>query len=291
MQISFLIVTKNRPDELQFTLNKLQHIFDAVNHEVLVFIDGCVATEKLQHHFNWVNWFASDKSISASPARNFLYSKAVGEIFIGLDDDAHLISENPIETIQSYFNTNQNLGILAFLEIKGLFENPEKKLLSIEKEEYLTTEFIGCGFAIRNSVYNKTNGFPIWIDIYGEESCLSIEVMDLDYDILYTNHIAVNHRVDIQKRKLQGKNYFRFEKQLQNSFRIFMVYYRNPFLKITRLLWHNFKKYGTQDKTYFKLYCKAIGNMIWNFPVVLKRRNKMKSKTEHKLKTLKGIYY
>ncbi|MBA0884747.1 glycosyltransferase family 2 protein [Flavobacterium undicola] len=291
MEISFLIVTKNRPEELQFILKQLQAVFDVKNHEVLVFIDGCMETEQLQSQFPWVKWYVSNKSISASPARNLLYSKAIGEIFIGLDDDAHLISEKPIETIKSYFEANPNLGILAFLELKGLYENPQTELAFIKKEEFLTTEFIGCGFAIRKNVYNKTNGFPTWIDIYGEETCLSIEVMNLDYDIFYTNQVAVNHRVDFEKRKLQGKNYFRFQKQLQNSFRIYVGYYQNPILRILKLLWHNFKKYAISDKTYFKLYCKAIGNMIWNFPMVLRHRKSMTTKTQHKLKTLKGIYY
>ena len=291
MEISFLIVTKNRPEELQFTLKQLESIFDKTKHEILVFIDGCVETEKLQSQFAWVKWYVSSESISASPARNFLYSKAVGEIFVGLDDDAHLISENPIQTIKKYFEANPKLGVLAFLEIKGIFENPKDKILSIEKEEFLTTEFIGCGFAIRKKVYDQTNGFPQWIDIYGEETCLSIEVLNLDYDILYTNKLAVNHRVDIEKRKLQGKNYFRFQKQLQNSFRIYMVYYRNPFKNIVKLLFHNFKKYALSDRTYFKLYCKATGNMIISTPMLLKNRNCMSIKTQQKLKSLKGISY
>ena len=265
MEISFLIVTKNRPKELQFTLKKMQSIFDAETQEVLVFIDGCVETEQLQSQFSWVKWYVYNESISASPARNFLYQQAKGEIFIGLDDDAHLISENPIETIKSYFEVNPNLGILAFLELKGLYENPKKELTFIKKEEFFTTEFIGCGFAIRKKVYDETNGFPIWMDIYGEESCLSLEVLDLDYDIFYTNQVAVNHRVDIKKRKLQGKNYFRFQKQLQNSFRMYMVYYQNPIKKILKLLFHNFRKYALSDWTYFKLYCMAVGNMFVSF--------------------------
>jgi len=291
MNISFLIVTKNRPEELQFTLEKLQAVFDAVNHEVLVFIDGCATTEQLQSQFSWVKWYVSNESISASPARNFLYQQAKGEIFIGLDDDAHLISENPIKTIQNYFKTNSNLGILAFLELKGLFDKPEKEIQSIEKEEYLTTEFIGCGFAIRKSVYDKTNGFPIWIDIYGEESCLSLEVLDIDYDVFYTNQVVVNHRVDIKKRKQQGKNYFRFQKQLQNSFRIYMVYYQNPIKKILKLLLHNFRKYALTDWAYFRLYVKALGNMFGSFFIVFKYRKPIRQFTLMRLKQLKAIKY
>jgi hypothetical protein len=291
MQISFLIVTKNRLTELQFTLQQLYSIFDKQQHEVLVYIDGCKETEAIQDQFNWVQFYSAEKSISASPARNFLFQKAKGEILVGLDDDAHLISKNPLSTIQTYFHQNTNLGILAFLEIKGIFEKPENKLETLEKEEFLTTDFIGCGFAIRKSVYDQTNGFPLWIDIYGEEPSLSIEVLNLDYDILFTNQVAVNHRIDIEKRKLQGKNYFRFEKQLQNSFRIFIKYYPNPIPKIIRLLFHNFKKYAVSDKIYFKLYCKAVANMIIKFPKILRLRKKMTVKTEQKLKTLQRITY
>lgn len=291
MEISFLIVTKNRPSELRFSLLELQNIFDSEKHEVLVFIDGCSETEKLQNQFSWVKWFISPISISASPSRNFLYKKAVGAIFIGLDDDASLISVDPVETIKRYFQTNKNLGILAFKEIKGILKNQESIPYPAIKEEFLTTDFIGCGFAIRKSVYDKTNGFPLWIDIYGEESCVSIEVMNLDYDILFTNQIAVNHRVDIKKRRLQGKNYFRFEKQLKNEFRIFVVYYPNPFIKILKLLWHNFKKYAVSDVTFFKMYCKAFRNIIMSFPEILNHRKVMTEKTQYKLKTLKKINY
>lgn len=291
MEISFLIVTKNRPDELHFTLKKLQAVFDATNHEVLVYIDGCAATEKIQIQFPWVKWYVGDKSVSASPARNFLYAKAVGEIFIGLDDDAHLISEHPIQTIQSYFKSNENLGVLAFLEIKGLFENPKKKLVGIENEEYLTTEFIGSGFAIRKKVYDETNGFPAWIDIYGEETCVSLEVLDLGYDILYSNQVAVNHRINVEKRKLQGKNYFRFQRQLQNSFRIYIVYYRYPLKRILKLLLHNFRKYALSDWTYFRLFLKAIVNMFVNFSKVIKYRKAVKQSTLMRLNALKMIKY
>lgn len=291
MEISFLIVTKNRPDELQFTLKQLQHIFDAERDEVLVYIDDCVATERLQVQFSWVKWYVGKESISASPARNFLYKKAVGEIFIGLDDDAHLISEKPIETIQSYFNANQSLGILAFKEVKGIFKLNSEINLENEKEEFLTTEFIGSGFAIRKKVYDETNGFPIWMDIYGEETCVSLEVMDLGYDILYSNQVAVNHRIDVEKRKLQGKNYFRFQKQLQNSFRIYIVYYRYPLKRILKLLLHNFRKYALSDWTYFRLFLKAIWNMFVNFSNVIKYRKAVKQSTLIRLKKLKMIQY
>ena len=63
----------------------------------------------------------------------------------------------------------------------------------------------------------------MWMDIYGEESCVSIELLDLGYELLWVNDIVINHKVDLSQEKA-GKNYFRFKKQLINSNNFFVVY-------------------------------------------------------------------
>jgi GT2 family glycosyltransferase len=291
MDISILIVTKARPNELEITLNKVRNCIDLSVHEVRVFVDGCEKTASIIQHFPWVKWEISEKSIGASPARNKLYKKATGSILIGLDDDAHLVTPNTISVIQSKFNLNTKLGITAFKEVKGIFDLDEVIKLNEEKQEFLTTEFIGCGFAIKREVYIETRGFPLWIDIYGEESCLAMEVLDLGYDILYTNTILVNHRIDHAKRQAQGRNYYRFERQLRNSFRIFIVYYPNPLVNILKLLLHNFRKYALSDSIYFKLYWKAVWNMIFHFFTILKFRKPLRKETLCRLVHLQSIKF
>jgi len=291
MQISFLIVTKNRPEALALTLSKLEVLMDFTIHEVLVFIDGCSKTESIIEDYNWVKWVVTDRNISASPARQILYKKAKGSIFVGLDDDAHPISPNFIETIQAAFN-NKNLGILAFQEVRGLFIS-DKVALQHSKtlHPYLTNDFIGCGFAIRKSVYNATKGFPVWIDIYGEEPALALEVLNLGFSILYQPEIKVNHRVDIEKRKLQGRNYFRFEKQLKNALRYYLVYYPNPAQKIAKTLVHNFTKYAIKDFSYFKSYITVCFSTLFKLPSILKFREPVKSDTIKLKAKLKAIQY
>ena len=291
MQISFLIVTKNRPEALALTLSKLEVLMDVTIHEVLVFIDGCSKTKAMMEDYNWVKWVVTDQSISASPARQILYKRAKGNIFVGLDDDAHPISPNFIETIQAAFN-NKKLGILAFQEVRGLFIS-DKVALEHSKtlHPYLTNDFIGCGFAIRKSVYNATKGFPVWMDIYGEEPALALEVLNLGFSILYQPEIKVNHRVDVEKRKLQGRNYFRFEKQLKNTLRYYLVYYPNPAQKIAKTLVHNFTKYAIKDFSYFKSYIAVCFSTLFKLPSILKFREPVKPDTI-KLKTkLKSIQY
>lgn len=292
MQVSFLIVTKNRPAALAFTLNKLKAQIDLSVHEVLVFIDGCKATEVLVNQYDWVQWEVAKKSISASPARNALYKKAKGEIFIGLDDDAHPITADFIAKVQVQFDSNKTLGVIAFQEIRGVYDADEMALSHFkDKDSYFTNDFIGCGFAIKKSVYRQTNGFPVWMTIYGEEPALALEVLDLGYTIYYQNDIAVNHRVDAKKRLGQGRNYFRFENQFRNSIRFYLVYYPKPFFKVIKLLVHNFKKYGIKDFQFFRLYNKVFFTSLLQIFSILSYRKPVKKETLQKRNQLKSMNY
>lgn len=294
MKASILIVSKNRKKDLIKTLSVIVSLIDKTEVEVLVFLDGCSdSSEDLIEELKWVNFYVSDKSIGASAARHQLYPRAKSEILIGLDDDAHPITKTFISEIDHLFAKNPKVGILAFEEIKGIFASDEEALSHSEttKKEFLCSEFIGCGFAMRKSVYSMTNGFPVWIDIYGEESCLSMEVMSKGFDILYTNSIKVNHRVNRQQRKIHKQNYFRFGKQLKNSTYYFLVYYPYPVLNIIKLYGHNFKKYAITDWTCFKIYFKTIFLVIRNIPSVLQYRRPVDKSIILKMRKLSALKF
>ncbi len=295
MQTSILIVSNNRKNELEFTLQVLERFLDLSIHEVLVFLDGCSdKSELLKIQFGWVKWHISLKSIGASAARHQLYPRAKGQFLIGLDDDAHPLSDDFIEKIAYVFEKHPNVGIIAFHEIKGIFGSDEDALKQVklkEEEEYYTNEFIGCGFAIRKDVYEATNGFPVWIDIYGEESCVSIEVIANGYDMIYSNTIKVNHRINIAERKLIGQNYFRFGKQLKNTTYYYLVYYPFPLLKILKLYGHNFNKYALMDSKYFKIFFKTIFEVLLGIPRVIKYRKPVDKKVLNKMRSLSGLKF
>lgn len=274
MRCSFLIVTKNRPEELDFTISKLLEIIDLKKDEVRVFIDGCSRTQSLIRKYDVVHWMHSKVPLGASAARHNLYKTAKGEILIGLDDDAHPISLNFTQVVSAYFQDNPSTAILAFQEVRGIYKDINQALAQCKTgENYITSEFVGCGFAIRKNIYDKTRGFPVWMSIYGEESAVSLEVLSLGFHIVYTYDIAVNHRVDVQKRKFEKRNYFRFENQLRNMFKYYVVYYRHPIKKLLKLLWHNFRKYALSDKRYFMLFFKVLFTEVSKIGQTLSYRN------------------
>jgi GT2 family glycosyltransferase len=294
MQVSILIVSKNRKEELEFTLNVLAQMIDVSIHEVLVFLDGCIDDSSvLKDKMDWVKWFSSEKSIGASAARHSLYPKAQGQFLIGLDDDAHPLHSDFIDKTISLFDKYSNVGIIAFQEVKGIYTSDLEAIVQSEsaEEEYYTNEFIGCGFAIRKGVYEATNGFPVWIDIYGEESFVAIEAITKGYDILYSNTVKVNHRVNKEVRKNTGQNYFRFGKQLKNTTYYFLVYYPRPLGRIFKLYWHNFRKYALMDSNYFKIFFKTIFEVLINLPKVLKHRSPVDLMMIKKIRKLSSLKF
>lgn len=294
MRVSILIISKDRKTELDYTLQVLERIVDLSNNEVLVFLDGCTDESLLlTDKFKWVKWYSSENSLGASSARKHLYPKAQGQFLIGLDDDAHPLHSDFIHQTTTVFAKYPNVGIVAFHEIKGIYNSDLDALTNnaVDEEEYLCSEFIGCGFAIRKSVYDATNGFPAWVDIYGEESCVSMEVMAIGYDIVYSNKIKVNHRVDKEARKRSGMNYFRFGKQLKNVTYYYIVYYPNPLLKILKLYRHNLMKYALTDRVCFKIFFKIICEVLINLPKILKYRKPIDNTLLKKMNNLSAIRY
>ncbi len=296
MEASILIVSKNRKEELSKTLRILENYIDPTKHEIRVFLDGCTDNSKLlQDEFEYIHWFSSKESIGASKARNILYKTARGKLLFGFDDDAHPLQHNFIQVSEKLFHNNPATGILAFKEIKGVFEGDEHipNELLISKPDLAVNDFIGCGFVVKNEIYKETRGFPTWIDIYGEEVCLALEVLDRGYNIVFTHKIQVNHRVDLEKRRFEGANYFRFGKQLKNTAYFYMVYYPFPLLlkKIARLYFLNFKKYALKDSRYFKEFWKASFINIFKFGKIWLERKPAKLKTLATFNKLSKPYY
>lgn len=294
MIASILIVSKNRKAELQKTIEVLENIISYDDVEIMVFLDGSTDDSvSLKKQYIKVKWLESPKSIGASAARNLLYKQASGKYIFGFDDDAHPLNTDFLDQSIALFQAYPKVAIIAFEEVKGVFENDNMALSIAQKKEiqFFTNEFIGCGFVIKKSVYDQTNGFPKWVDIYGEESCLSIEVIALGYEILFSNTIKVNHRVNKSSRFDQEHHYFRFQKQLKNTTYYYIVYHKNPMLKILKLYWHNFYKYGLKDSRFFVSFFKTIFVVIKNIFQILKYRKPVNEVIINKLKRLKPINF
>jgi GT2 family glycosyltransferase len=289
---SLIITTSNRPHELKFSLNHIIKNFDLELVEILVVVDGCEKTKQMKKiGLERVDWYYLDSKIGASRARNFIYKRAKGKYLIGLDDDANLISENSLDFIIDIFNGNPNAGIIAFEEIRAKII--ESLPVHYDSEVIKVNDFVGCGFCIRKDVYDETRGFPIWMDIYGEESCVSIEVIEKGYDIIYTSKIKVHHRVDKIARSKAGHGVYRFTKSLINGNKYFLVYYPNSILfkYLIKIFLHNLSKYAFKNGAFFLAFFKAYIILFIDSGKLKKFRKPVSIDVIKRIKKLNSIPY
>lgn len=285
-KFSILIVSFERKSELFLTLNYLKECSEVAASEVLVLLDGF--TDNLNEYkssYPWVNWVSSPTRLGASISRNKLYKLACGDIFIGLDDDANPLDKNFLNVVSNCFKQNPKYGILAFYELK-VKDLP--LVMEIPEINYEVNEFVGCGFAIKKSVYQKTNGFPVWMDIYGEEKALATEVINLGFIIHYTSSIIIHHRVDLLNRKKLGYDISRFNKSLLNQSRYILIYYPplDSIFSIFKLYYHNLLKYGLKHRKYFYSWSKIFALFFITIPIYIRYRTPITRKTLLMMRTM-----
>jgi glycosyltransferase involved in cell wall biosynthesis len=109
-RVSILISTKNRSDDLLFTLQKIKYL---LNEEVkcVVYDDGSTdgTFEKVTTQFPEIEVKRNEISKGYIFCRNKMLNETKADFAISLDDDAHFLTENPLEKILNYFNENPNV--------------------------------------------------------------------------------------------------------------------------------------------------------------------------------------
>jgi glycosyltransferase involved in cell wall biosynthesis len=118
---SILITTKNRKNDLAFTLNKINYLLKDNNVECVVFDDGSTdgTFEYVKQNFPNIKLQRNSFSKGYLFCRNKMLNETKATYAISLDDDAHFVTENPLESIRKYFEENTNCGLIDYSDESG----------------------------------------------------------------------------------------------------------------------------------------------------------------------------
>ncbi|TRX20922.1 glycosyltransferase [Flavobacterium franklandianum] len=277
---SILITTKNRLTDLAFTLDKIQYLLDNKNVVCLICDDGSTdgTALYLQTNYPEIRLIQNPKSQGLIYSRNRLMGLVTTEFAISIDDDAHFLSENPLESIRNYFEDNKNCGLLGFRIFWGL-EEP-RSIISTEKPHQVQG-FVGCAHVWRMQTWRDIPDYPAWFIFYGEENFASYQLFKKNWEIHYLAEVLVHHRVDIKARK-QHKDYIeRQRRSLRSGWYLFFLFY--PYREIPRKmaysLWMQFKLKVFQGdfKTLLAIGL-ALLDLVGNIPRIIKNSNRLTQK-------------
>ena len=280
---SILITTKNRLADLIYTLNKINSLLERTDVECIIYDDASSdgTYSYVKENFPKIILLRNEKSLGLIHNRNVLLNNCSGEYAISLDDDAHFITENPLEIIESYFRKNPVCGVLAF---RIFWDTNNPTTTQTNEVAQRVKGFVGCGHAWRMAAWKAIPNYPEWFVFYGEEEFASYQLFKKGWEVHYNPQILVHHRVDLKSRKNDKDYTLRLRRSLRSGWYLYFLFY--PLNQIPRrfsyTLWIQIK--NKVFKGDIKAVCailQALGDVVVNFPKLLKLSNRL-SKSEFK---------
>lgn len=277
---TILITTKNRLADLAFTLEKIKYLLDRKDVECLICDDGSTydTASFLQTHHPNIKLIQNLKNQGLIYSRNRLLSLVKTDFAISLDDDAHFLTENPLESFQNYFEEHSNCGLLALRVFWGL--KKPKTRVSNEKPERVQG-FVGCAHVFRMKAWQDIPDYPAWFIFYGEENFASFQLFKKNWEIHYLPEVLVNHRVDVKARRDNADYTIRLRRSLRSGWYLFFLFYPLKTIpkKIVYSLWMQFKlKVFRGDFKALQAIVLALFDLVWNMPRILKNSNRLTRK-------------
>ncbi len=238
--ISVLIASRNRPGELAKAIQSVLDQDYASPFEIVVLDDDSdtpleqqIASELPS---NRVQWLRSDSPSGVSGARNRLVGSASGELLVFLDDDAWFVGTDELQKIERTFDSQPELGVLAFKIHLGEVGSSELQVpftrRALKADPQLADRarqvsyFVGAGHVIRRQVFERCGPYPEEF-VYGhEELDLSYRAIDSGFTLLYDPSIEIVHAPAASQVAGGGKK--RFESYYVTRNRLWLAHRNLP---------------------------------------------------------------
>ena len=277
---SILITTKNRLIDLAFTLDKIKYLFQDGNVECVVFDDGSTdgTFKYVQENFPLVKLQRNLVSKGYIFCRNKMLNETQSTYAISLDDDAHFLTENPLESIKNYFEQNANCGLLALRIFWGL----QEPVSQVTNEKPIRVQgFVGCAHVWRMESWSSIPTYPEWFVFYGEENFASFQLFKKNWEVHYLPEVLVNHRVNVKGRRNNADYTIRLRRSLRSGWYLFFLFYPLRIIprKMAYSLWIQLKnKVLKGDFKALQAILIALLDLVWNMPRILRNSNRLTQK-------------
>lgn len=225
MQVSVVLITWNRRDELRNTLNHL-FLYPQYFAEVLVVDNGSSdgSPEMVMQEFPSVRLIRLHKNMGVCAARNIGAVNANNELLLFLDDDG-FFDLTSVPLLVKEFESNERLAVLGCKIFQVNITNPSELDFKRFKPSVIETHpaynFEGTAFMVRRSVFMRVGMFPDYFFYSNEEDDLSLRLLKEGYEVARTNQAIMLHYASPKQRPSTRHTYY---------------YYRNIHFQIWRNL-------------------------------------------------------
>jgi GT2 family glycosyltransferase len=213
--VSVVYVTKDRCADLMLSLERLAELVPPPA-EILV-VDNASEDDtlaRLASEGPAVKVLPQSHNLGVAAARTLGIEAADHELVVCIDDDARLETLDGLDRVSEHFRASQQLALVAFRIVnasRGVtlgHEFPRRRLSpeAVAREQDVAY-FVGCGFALRRSVFLELGGFCSLIQYGLEELDLSYRLLEAGHRLLYDPTLVVSHRADPEARRGDAWHY------------------------------------------------------------------------------------
>ncbi|WP_163407782.1 glycosyltransferase family 2 protein [Flavobacterium ajazii] len=294
-KFSILITTKNRIQDLRFTLHKIKDLIKKGAVECIICDDGSTdgTSNFIRENYSQIHLIRNEKSKGLIYSRNRLLDLVSTEFAITIDDDLHFITQNPLESIEQAFRRNPKIGLLGFRIYWNTNEPEKTKTFEVS---HRMKSFVGCGHVWRMQAWRDIPDYPAWFIFYGEEDFASFQLFKKEWEIHYLPEVLVNHRVDIKSRT-KNKDYgIRLRRSLRSGWYLYFLFYplKDIPRRFTYSVWMQFKlKVFRGDLKALKAILLAMLDVVFSIPKIIQNTNRLSIKEYNVYQKLEGtkIYW
>jgi len=221
---SILITTKNRLEDLKYTLSSLKSILSRDDVECMICDDASNdgTSAFLKAEYPLIQLLRNETSKGLIENRNTMLGLTKARYAISLDDDSNFLSENPLETIASYFKSNSACAVIACRIFWGK-QIPES--IDTKQTPEIVKSFVGCGHIWNMELWKTIGDYPSWFIFYGEEDYAAYNAFKQKKEVHYVPSILVHHRVEVKARKNNNDYYQRLRRSLRAGWYLYFIFY------------------------------------------------------------------
>ncbi|WP_017494945.1 glycosyltransferase family 2 protein [Flavobacterium sp. WG21] len=276
-KFSILITTKNRKQDLNFTLRKIQHLLDREDVSCIICDDGSTdgTYSFVEKNYPEIQLIRNNKSEGLIYSRNRMMDLVTTDFAISIDDDLHFITTNPLEIIEEAFDKNPDAALFSF-RIYWSLQEPE--IATSDDVLHQMKSFAGGANVWRMSAWRDVPNYPEWFVFYGEEDFASFQLFKKQWKIYYLPEVLVNHRVDLKSRKKNADYSLRLRRSLRSGWYLYFLFYPLKVIpkKITYSVWMQLKlRVFKGDFKALKALFLATIDLILAFPKIIKNSNRL----------------
>ncbi|MBX3379840.1 MAG: glycosyltransferase [Phycisphaeraceae bacterium] len=192
--ITYVVPTRNRPDVLRETLRGIEALGDHARSggaEVIVVDNASEPAANVPRALAngvTIDLVRRTQNEGAS-ARNFaaLHADPASDWIVMLDDDSYPLDLNFVESLQGQ---PRDVGAVS----ADIFLGASPEAITGREQGGLPEVFIGCGVAIRRSLFVALGGYDHRFNYYAEEYDLAARILLAGYRVVFDQSFRVLHR-------------------------------------------------------------------------------------------------